>query len=135
VAPLKVSGKVPLRAHFPFQRGAFVVARQIVFSLFKFIVVARQYRKEDHKSIHIVLAAIMNDDDEPLVSTPTSSPGEPSLAPMATADQGREMENIWQMMSMVTQTTGTNSQSLKNSGTNSWLGFGSLSCLWMIREP
>jgi hypothetical protein len=32
---------------------------------------------------------------------------------MATADQGREMENIWQMMSMVTQTTGTNSQSLK----------------------
>ncbi len=65
------------------------------------------------KSIHIVLAAIMNDDDETPASAPTSSPDESPQAPMATAEQGREMEHIWQMMSMVTPTTGTNSQSLK----------------------
>ena len=32
---------------------------------------------------------------------------------MATADQGREMETIWQMITMVTPTTGKDSQSLK----------------------
>ena len=55
----------------------------------------------------------MSDNDEPLAITPTSPTVEPPQYPMATADQGREMENIWQMINMVTPTTGTNSQSLK----------------------
>ena len=55
----------------------------------------------------------MSDSDEPLEIIPTSESSEPSPVPMATADQGREMETIWQMVNMVTPTTGTNSQSLK----------------------
>ena len=53
----------------------------------------------------------MTDDDESLTNTPASD--EPPLYPMASADQGREMETIWQMVTMVTPTTGKDSQSLK----------------------
>ena len=55
----------------------------------------------------------MRSNDEPLAITPSSPTVEPLQFPIATADQGREMENIWQMVNMVTPTTGTNSQSLK----------------------
>jgi hypothetical protein len=77
----------------------------------------------------------MSENGEPLAMIPTSPTGETPPIPMATADQGREMETIWQMMTMVTPTTGKDSQSLKNSGVNSWLGFGASSHLWMSHAP
>ena len=55
----------------------------------------------------------MRSNDEPLAITPSSPTVEPPQFPIATVDQGREMENIWQMVNMVTPTTGTNSTSLK----------------------
>jgi hypothetical protein len=35
--------------------------------------------------------------------------GEPLPAPLATVEQGEEMDTIWQMVNMVTPTKGTNS--------------------------
>ena len=55
----------------------------------------------------------MSENDEPLEITPTSRIGETPPILMATADQGKEMETIWQMMAMVTPTTSTNFQSLE----------------------
>jgi hypothetical protein len=57
----------------------------------------------------------MNVDDETLDNTPpTIALGEPRSVPLATADQGREMAAIWQIVNLVTPTTGQGSQSLKN---------------------
>jgi hypothetical protein len=61
----------------------------------------------------------MSENDEPADNTPrdeetpTTAIGEPFPAPLATADQGREMESIWQMEKMVTPTKGQLSQTLK----------------------
>ena len=61
----------------------------------------------------------MSENDEPFDNTPrdedipVSAIGEPLPAPLATAEQGREMETIWRMVSMVTPTKGQLSQSLK----------------------
>ena len=61
----------------------------------------------------------MNESDEPFDNTPrdedipVSAIGEPLPAPLATAEQGREMETIWRMVNMVTPTKGQLSQSLK----------------------
>ena len=61
----------------------------------------------------------MSENDEPFDNTPreedtpTTAIGEPLPAPLATADQGREMESIWQMEKMVTPTKGQLSQTLK----------------------
>jgi len=57
----------------------------------------------------------MNADDEPLDNTPPAAAlGEPRSVPLASADQGREMESIWHVINIVTPTTGPGSQSLKN---------------------
>ncbi len=61
----------------------------------------------------------MSDSDEPFDHSPrdeepsASAIGEPLPAPLATAEQGQEMESIWQMVTMVTPTKGQLSQSLK----------------------
>jgi hypothetical protein len=62
---------------------------------------------------------MMSDNDEPFDNSPreeepnASAIGEPLSAPLATAEQGQEMESIWQMVAMVTPTKGQLSQSLK----------------------
>jgi hypothetical protein len=60
----------------------------------------------------------MSDSEEPLPNTPldevpVSEIGEPLPAPLATVEQGEEMDTIWQMVNMVTPTKGTNSTQLK----------------------
>jgi hypothetical protein len=60
----------------------------------------------------------MSDSEEPLSNTPldevpVSEIGEPLPAPLATVEQGQEMEVIWRMVNMVTPTKGTNSNQLK----------------------
>ena len=61
----------------------------------------------------------MSENDEPFDNTPreeeipTTAIGEPLPAPLATADQGQEMESMWQMERMVTPTKGQLSQTLK----------------------
>ena len=50
----------------------------------------------------------MSDNDEPFNHSPreeeppASEIGEPLPAPLATAEQGQEMESIWRMVTMVT---------------------------------
>ena len=61
----------------------------------------------------------MNENDEPFDNTPrdedipVSAIGEPLPAPLATAEQGQEMQTIWKLVNMVTPTKGQLSQSLK----------------------
>ena len=58
----------------------------------------------------------MSENDEPTLEITHSLPsiGEPPTYPMLSAERGGELETIWQVQTMVTPTTGTNSQSLKN---------------------
>ena len=99
-------------------KRTFVVARQVCFSLIYFIVVARQYKRKLFDHYISVLAATMSDSEEPMPNTPldevpASEIGEPLPAPLATVEQGQEMEVIWRMVNMVTPTKGTNSNQLK----------------------
>ncbi len=61
----------------------------------------------------------MSDNDEPFDHSPrdeelpASAIGEPLPAPLATPEQGQEMESIWWMATMVTPTKGQLSQNLK----------------------